>query len=127
MENKKWTAADLMQIGIKKTIIGWEPSTTLSIGEGDEEYHPLLPTLSAGECDEEFYLFRGLDGYIDGGWLACNNAEPDGEGVLDGDEGEAIIDAVRAILDDESTPWYSIDEDDAEYLAEYFNIWLIGI
>lgn len=107
MKNKKWTAAEVMQMGIKKTFIDWEP----------------LPTLSAytGEPDTEFELFRGLDASIDGGWLACSNGEPVGEGVLDNEQ--EIIDAVRAILDDESTPWYSIDEDDAEYLAEYFNIW----
>ena len=109
MKNKKWTATDIMQMGIKKTFIDWEP----------------LPTLSAytGEPDTEFELFRGLDASIDGGWLACSNGEPVGEGVLYDDEGQEIIDAVHAILDDESAPWYDIDEEDAEYLAEYFEIW----
>lgn len=109
MENKKWTAADIMRMGIKKTFIDWEP----------------LPTLSAytGEPDTEFDLFRGLDASIDGGWLACSNGEPIGEGVLYDDEGQEIIDAVRAILADERAPWYDIDEEDAEYLAEHFEIW----
>lgn len=109
MENKKWNANDLMKMGIKKTFIDWAPLPTHSLYTGDP--------------DTCFELYCGLDTTIDGGWLVCSNGEPVGEGVLGGDEGEEIIDAVRAILDDESTPWYSIDEDDAEYLAEYFNIW----
>lgn len=115
--NRKWTAVDVLQMGIKKTFIDWNPLPTL---------FP-LPTLSAfsgytSAAVPKFELYHGLDGCIDGGWLASSNGKPVCEGVLYGDEGKEIIAAVRTILENENAPWYDIYEEDAEFLAEYFEV-----
>lgn len=72
--------------------------------------------------EEQFYLYAGVDA-IYGGWLLETGGTPICLNDLEDAGGEAMIAAIHSILEDPSTDWEDLNDEDVSYISDTLNSW----
>ena len=71
---------------------------------------------------DQFYLYAGVDA-IYGGWLLETSGTPTCLNELEDAGDEAMIATIHSILEDPSTDWEVLSDEDEAYIADTLNAW----
>lgn len=81
--------------------------------------------LSRFDGNEQFSLYADIDS-VDGGWLLETSGSITCLNELEAAGSEAMINAISEIVDDPTTPWEEISEEDAENIRDTLAAWGIA-
>ena len=81
--------------------------------------------LSRFDGNEQFSLYADIDS-VDGGWLLETSGSITCLNELEAAGSEAMINAISEIVDDPTTPWEELSDEDAENIRDTLAAWGIA-
>ena len=82
-------------------------------------------TLDNGDGTERFALYVGLDN-VCGGYILETSGDPTCLNELEDNGCESEIAAIKRIINDSTTPWMGLTQDDADYITDTLTAWGIA-
>lgn len=86
------------------------------------QYNDNTYTLDNGDGIERYVLYIGLDN-VYGGYILESAGDPTGLNELEDNGCETEIAALDQIINDPTTPWQELTEDDLSYIADTLTAW----
>lgn len=86
------------------------------------QYNDNTYTLDNGDGSERYVLYIGLDN-VYGGYILETAGDPTGLNELEDNGCETEIAALDQIINDPTTPWQELTEDDLSYIADTLTAW----